>query len=98
MTLGSDGVRSLSLSSTGTAQYLGLVCPELLEVHDKCAASLPGRLRAVQLPGCSVCCLPSGAEGACASGVQGAMDSLQPNTPIATQSNLSFTGVALVSV
>ncbi|KAK9838469.1 hypothetical protein WJX81_001106 [Elliptochloris bilobata] len=46
LSLGGDGVRSLSLSSTGTAQYLGL----------------------------------------------GAKDSLQPNTPIATQSNLSFTG------
>ena len=31
MTLGSDGVRSLSLSSTGTAQYLGLVRPKAVE-------------------------------------------------------------------
>lgn len=98
MTSGSDGVRSLSLSSTGTAQYLGLVRPESLEVYDRRAASLPSRLISVKLPGCFLYCLPSGAERPCASGVQGAMDSLQPNTPIATQSNLSFSGVALGSI
>ena len=94
--LGSDGVRSLSLSSTGTAQYLGLVRPKTPECTDRRGlAGLPTcpglLLAALRAAFCEALTAP------CASGVQGAMDSLQPNTPIAMQSNLSFTGAAVRS-